>query len=173
MRGNFDTPPILVQGHRTRETLTPPTLGSLWTISCMKLWPVKLTLYRLGPPPDELLKHSVSGQHFHCSAKGTDTEDAQRAGRAPNCAKKILWGEFRHQTEKRIFPTNLSPDEVCHPPPPPCMASSSHTPRDSKGQITGIPAQQVDTQRVCAILGPGGPLGGRKMGMSLYSSSTK
>ena len=53
---NFDTPPIVLQGHQTREISTTPTLGSLWTIGCVKFWPVKLTLYPLGPPPDELLK---------------------------------------------------------------------------------------------------------------------
>ena len=29
---------MLVQGHQTRETSTPPTLSSLWTISRVKIW---------------------------------------------------------------------------------------------------------------------------------------
>ena len=41
---NFVTPPILVQGHQTQERnfscgenfATTPTLGSLWTISCVQ-----------------------------------------------------------------------------------------------------------------------------------------
>ena len=49
-RGNFVTPPILLQGHQTPEWkvslgenfVTPPTLGSLWTTSCVQLWLVQI-----------------------------------------------------------------------------------------------------------------------------------
>ena len=42
VEGNFHTPPILVQGHQTQQTSTPLTLGSLWTISCAKLWQAQI-----------------------------------------------------------------------------------------------------------------------------------
>ena len=41
-RENFGTPPILVRGCQTRETSSPRALGSLWTISCVKLWWAKI-----------------------------------------------------------------------------------------------------------------------------------
>ena len=65
---NFDTPPVLVQGHQTRETSTPPTLWSL-----------------------------VDNQFCETLASEMDSlsvADAQGAGRAPNCAKKFRGENF-------------------------------------------------------------------------------
>ena len=97
--GNFDTP-------------------NPWFL--VKLWPAKLTLYPLGPPPDELLTNTLPGQHFPGPAKWTDTEDAQRAGNAPNYAKNFRGENFDPKLKNEVFPTNLSPDEA--PPPPPMYA---------------------------------------------------
>ena len=121
MRGKFDTPPILVQGHQTRESSTPQTLSSLWTISCVKLWKAqtkpthqKLTKRKGAMPRLALHTERGTGSRKGCDEGRAATEDAQGAGSARNCAKK-LWGKFRPQTEKRSFPPNLSPDVA--PPP--------------------------------------------------------
>ena len=45
------------------------------------------------------------------------TEDAQRAGSAPNCAQKFRGENFDTKLKNEIFPTKLSPDKIIPPPP--------------------------------------------------------
>ena len=105
---NFDTPPILVQGHLTWETSTPPTLDPLWKVSCVKLWPVKFTLYLLGPLLTNCLKILYQGSIFIVPQSGW-TIKMHKEQEEPQLAQNISWEKFRHQTEKRKFPHELVP----------------------------------------------------------------
>ena len=72
---------------------------------------IKLNLYPLGPPPDELQKILYQGSIFIVQQKWMDTEDAQRAGRGPNCAN-FCGDNFDTNPKNEVVPTNLPPDEV-------------------------------------------------------------
>ena len=102
MGGNFCTPPNLVQGHRTGETSTPPTLGSLWTISCVTLVAPNVQQHQLIsssckdlPPLPHQLQRPKSRQD-------------------PKLRKNNSGGNFRHLTTKpkispRSCPLTKSP----------------------------------------------------------------
>ena len=47
---HVNTPPMLVQGHQTRETSTPPTFGSLWTNQFCETLASEIDSLSIGPP---------------------------------------------------------------------------------------------------------------------------
>ena len=89
----------------------------MWTITCVKLWPVKLTLYPLGPPPGNLPKNTGLGSIF-IVPHNKWTLRMHREQEEPQTVQKIFRGEnVDTKLKKATFPTDLSPDKVCSPPP--------------------------------------------------------
>ena len=120
---NFDTPPILMQGHQTWEALAPPTLGSLCAIHCVKLWQAQI----LDNTNSSEIKKKKQGPGWlsmpkEALARGKGVMRVQfprhtslcnntctKSSKCPKWRKKFLWGKFQHQTEKRSFPHELVP----------------------------------------------------------------
>ena len=80
------------------------------------------------------------------------TEDAQRAGRAPNCAKKICGERIDAKLKNETCPMKLSPARKCPHPVPLCVANpplSLHNHPPLGGPIKG-PPHKVCTGTWCA-----------------------
>ena len=129
--GNFRQTSNLGARHQTRKTSTPPTLGALWTIGCVKLWQAQILnntnsseIKKKEQSPGWLstLKEALArglptglpttAQQYLAT---TATEDAQGAGSAPNCATKFRGENVDTKLKNEFSPTNLYPDEDFRP----------------------------------------------------------